>query len=153
MSIADEIRGKNPNPATARPQRPTTAPRSEGGGDMALVLTGAIQSQAVALATAAQAANLSIDHAAEQISDYMASVMSGEALLTATLVKAQQKLESRGQITIESGVQTFELNLPSVNHDQARSGFMAAFGPKEAPTNPWTAAIEAAKAEQGEGNV
>lgn len=141
------------NPATERPQRPVTAPKAEGGGDMALALTSAIQGQAVALATAAQAANLSIDHAAEQISDYMASVMSGEALLTATLVKAQAKLERRGQIQIESGVQTFDLNLPSVDANAARSGFLAMFGPKEEPTNPWTAAIEAAKAEQGEGNV
>ena len=140
----------NKNPATERPQRPTKA---EGGGDMALALTSAIQGQAVALANAAQAANLSIDHAAEQISDYMASVMSGEALLTATLIKAQAKLEQRGQIQIESGVQTFDLNLPSVDTASARTGFMAMFGPKEPETNPWTAAIEARKAEQGEANA
>ena len=120
---------------------------------MALALTGAIQQQATALATAAQAANISIDHAAEQISDYMATVLGGEALLAATLTKTQEKLQQRGGgIQIEHGVQSIDINLPLPSYGDVRQGFVAMFNgsPKAESQNPYTAALEAARKQQDE---
>ena len=135
-----------------RPKRPNQ-PRQEGhGGEMALALTGAIQQQATALATAAQAANISIDHAAEQISDYMSAVLGGEALLAATLAKTQQKLEQRGGgIEIQHGVQTIDIDLPMPSYGDVRQGFVAMFnGASSKPENPYTAALKAAREQQDE---
>ena len=153
MSLADKLEGKTAQPNQPnRPNRPHQ-PRQEGhGGEMALALTGAIQQQATALATAAQAANISIDHAAEQISDYMATVLGGEALLAATLTKTQEKLQQRGGgIQIEHGVQTIDINLPLPSYGDVRQGFVAMFNGAKAETqNPYTAALEAARKQQDE---
>ena len=152
MPVSDE-QLKRPTP---RPQSHTAPqPRQEGhGGEMALALTGAIQQQATALATAAQAANISIDHAAEQISDYMATVLGGEALLAATLAKTQQKLEQRGGgIEIQHGVQTIDINLPMPSYGDVRQGFVAMFNgasSKPESQNPYTAALKAAREQQDE---
>lgn len=149
MSIADELKGKSAQPnQPQRPNRPTPKARAEGGGEMALALTSAIQQQATQLATAAQAANISIDHASEQLSDYMATVLGGDALLAATLAKTQAKLEQRGTVQIEQQVQTIELNLNPPSYADARQGFMAMFnGFTQQSDNPWAKAIEATRTE------
>jgi hypothetical protein len=152
MSIADDLK-KSPQPN--RPNAPrggTPKARPDSGGEMALALTSAIQGQAVALANAAQAANISIDHASEQISDYMAHVLGGDALLAATLAKTQAKLEQRGTVAIEQEVQTIDLQLGTPSYVDARQGFMAMFnGFKQESENPWTKALEATKQDAANG--
>lgn len=146
MSIADDLK-KAPQPNRPNPPR-GAAPqaRAEGGNEMALALTSAIQSQATQLATAAQAANICIDHASDQLSDYMANVLGGDALLAATLAKTQAKLEQRGTVAIDTQVQTIDLQLQPPNYVDARQGFMAMFnGFMQESENPWTKALEATK--------
>jgi hypothetical protein len=103
---------------------------TEGGGDMALALTSAIQGQANEMAIAAQAAAISIDHASDQLSDLYAEVFSRRPLLNATLAKTAAKLEAMGgPITIDTEVQPITLDLPSFgNFDETRRNFLGMFG-------------------------
>ena len=119
----------------ANPTRPSNATTPEGGSDMALALTSTVQGQANQLAIAAQAAELSIDHASEQMSDYFANVMSGQALLNATLAKTAAKLESQGgPIHISTEVEPIDLDLPQFGDFNAtRQRFRGLFN--SAPTH------------------
>ena len=127
--ISDQMKGGN-----ARPTSNVSTP--EGGGDMALALTSTVRNQANQLAIAAQAAELSIDHASEQMSDYFANVMSGQALLNATLAKTAAKLEAQGgAININTDVAPVTINLPQIgDFTGTRRSFSGLLGFGSAPT-------------------
>jgi hypothetical protein len=116
--ISDQMKGNTrPTPNVSTP---------EGGGDMALALTSTVQSQANQLAIAAEAANISIDHASTQMAEYFTQVMSGQALLNATLAKTAANLEAMGgPIGINTEVPTITVNLPeSRDFAETRRGFL-----------------------------
>jgi hypothetical protein len=127
--------------AGSRPHTTTNTP-VEGGGDMALALTATVQGQANQLVMAAQAANLSIDHASTQMADYFTEVMSGRALLNATMAKVQANLEERGTVAINTEVPPITLELPETPCFTAtRSRFLGLFGGEQqySPENPFLA--------------
>jgi hypothetical protein len=115
-----------------------TAP-VEGGGDMTLALTSTVQGQANQLVSAAQAAEISIDHASTHLADYFTQVMSGQALLNATLAKTAAKLEAMGgPVQISSDVPDITLDLPAPrDFGQTRQKFLGLFEPAPAIANPF----------------
>ena len=121
--ISDQMKGN------ARPTSTVSTP--EGGGDMALALTSTVQAQANQLAIAAEAANISIDHASTQMAEYFTQVMSGQALLDATLAKTAANLQAMGgPIGISTDVQPITINLPeSRDFAATRRGFLGMFQP------------------------
>jgi len=118
---------ENGGRSNSRPTPNVSTP--EGGGDMALALTSTVQAQANQLAIAAEAANLSIDHASDQMADYFAQVMGGQALLNATLAKTAARLQAMGgPVTIDTNVQPITINLPeSRDFAETRRGFLGMF--------------------------
>jgi len=123
-----------------QPQAHSNTP--EGGSDMALALTSTIQGQANQLAIAAQAADISIDHASTEMARYFTEVMSGRALLNAILAKTAANLEAMGgPVTINTEVAPVTINLPqSGDFGATRRNFLGLFGGDAAPTNPFLAA-------------
>jgi SH3-like domain-containing protein len=121
---------------------PSAAP--EGGNDVALALTSTIQGQANEMALATQAAAISIDHAAEQLSDIFTQVMSGKALLNATLAKTQEKLAAQGTIQYQTEVPPIALELPRFGSlQETRQGFLGLLGfggERYSPENPFLSA-------------
>lgn len=132
----------------------------EGGGDMALALTSQVQSQANQMAIAAQAAQISIDAASDQLSDYFAGVMGGRALIETTLAKTAAKVEAQGgAININTDVPPVTLNLPSFgDFGETRQRFAGMFGGGSSdgysPNNPFRqlaqAEAEALSTESGD---
>jgi hypothetical protein len=109
----------------------------EGGGDAALALTSAVQAQALEMAAMAQATNLSIEMASTQLANYMVDVMSGRALLAATLDKVNARVEAE-RITYSTEVKPIDLGLPSVPEFGAtRQKFLGLFEPAPAIANPF----------------
>ena len=139
-------KGFGTNPA----HRTGTTTTPEGGGDMALALTSAVQSQANQLATAAQAAQLSIDHASDQMADYFTQVVSGKALLDATLAKTASNLEAMGgAVQIDTEVRPITLDLPKFgDFGSTRQRFLGLFNADPKPTNPFLAAAETPAADE-----
>jgi hypothetical protein len=123
-----------------------SASTPEGGGDMALALTAAVQGQANEMAIAAQSAAISIDHASDQLSDLYAEVFSRRPLLNATMAKTMAKLEAMGgPVEINTDVAPVTLELPSFgNFAETRRGFLGLFGAAPAEQNPFLAAATAA---------
>jgi hypothetical protein len=136
--ISDQMKG------SARPTSTVSIP--EGGDDMALALTSTVQAQANQLAIAAEAANISIDHASTQMAEYFTQVMSGQALLDATLAKTAANLQAMGgPIGISTDVQPITINLPeSRDFAQTRRGFLGMFGAAPTEQNPFLAAAATA---------
>jgi len=113
-------------------------PSPKGGGDeMALAVTSAIASQATALAQVAQAAQLSVDAASEQLSTYFAHTLSGQALIEATLAKTAAKIEARGgMLNVSTHAPVVTIDLPKMNDfSGTRQRFMGLFG-GSADVNP-----------------
>jgi hypothetical protein len=110
--------------------RGTSAPAdTASGGDMALAVTSAVQGQANELAIAAQAASISIEYASEQMSEFFTQVMSGRALLGATLAKTQEKLQAQGSITINTDIPVVTVDLPALpSFGDVRGSFAGLFG-------------------------
>jgi hypothetical protein len=136
--ISDQMKGN------ARPTSTVSTP--EGGGDMALALTSTVQAQANQLAIAADAANISIGHASDELSDYFAGVMGGTELINQTLAKTMAKIEQRGgPVTIETEVKPITINLPeSRDFAQTRRGFLGMFGAAPTEQNPFLVAAATA---------
>jgi hypothetical protein len=130
----------------ARPTSNVSTP--EGGGDMALALTNAIQGQASEMLVAAQAAQISIDHASDQLSDLYAEVFSRRPLLNATMAKTMAKLEAMGgPVEIKTEVAPVTLDLPNFgNFADTRRSFSGLFGGGDgySPGNPFLVAAATA---------
>jgi len=120
----------------ARPTSNVSTP--EGGSDMALALTNAIQGQASEMLVAAQAAQISIDHASDRLSDYYARVLSNQELLGMTMMKTQKKIqEMGGTVTINTDVKMVEIEIPeSPTFGDIRQNFAGLFGGKTTTVDP-----------------
>lgn len=125
---------------------PNVSTPTEGGGDLTLALTSTVQGQANQMVLAAQAANVSIEHASDQMAEYFTQVMSGKALLSATLAKTAANLEAMGgPVTIDTTVEPITLNLPeSPDFAETRRGFLGLFNESPKPRNPFLPSAPAA---------
>ena len=147
MAVNTDSNNKAKGFSNARPTPNVSTP--EGGGDMALALTAAVQGQATEMATAAQAAAISIEHASDQLSDLYAEVFSCRPLLDATMAKTMAKLEAMGgPIEIKTEVAPVTLDLPSFgNFTDTRRSFakLLGFGAGDgySPENPFRQLMQA----------
>jgi len=136
MSIADKLENKGkPQPKSGFKDFSQSAngnPGAQecaGGADMALAITSEVQGQANQMVAAANAANISIEHASDQMAAYFTEVLSGRALLNATLSKVHANLEQQGTVVIDAEVQPVTLDLPKIGGFQStRQRFLSAFG-------------------------
>ena len=135
MKISEQMKAGQGFGGTQRQAHSTTP---EGGSDLALTLASTIQSQADQLALAAQAAQVSIDHASDQLSDHFAGVLGGTELIGQTLAKTAAKIEQRGgMVTINTEVAPITLNLPqSGDFGSTRQRFLGLFGGNTADIDP-----------------
>jgi len=126
--------------------QPRTNATIEGGSDLARSLTGAVQSQVSEMVVAAEAAQISVHCAADQLSSYFARVASGQELLNETLAMTHEKLQAMGgPVHINTDVQPVTINLPqSRDFAETRRNFMGLFGGDAAPQNPFLTAATAA---------
>lgn len=132
MSIADKLKDKNAGKGFA--SAPRTQATAEGGNEMVLAMTTQVQEQANQMVAAAQAADILINHASEQMAEYFTEVLSGRALLNATMAKVQERLDSQGTVTINTDVQPITLDLPAIGtFAETRRKFLGAFGGNRAP--------------------
>ena len=149
----DKLKNKGFGSSTQPKSAATPAP--EGGGDMVLAMTNAVQNQATQLAQAAAAAQISIDHASDHLSDYFAQVVGGQLLIGSTLTKTQAKLEAMGgPVAISADVPEITVELPrSSDFGQVRQKFLGMFTPAPSYPNPFREIAPAADEVGTDDNV
>jgi hypothetical protein len=150
----DKLKNKGVGNST-QPNRFASTPAPEGGGDMTLALTSTVQGQATQLVQAAQAAQISIDHASTHLAAYFTEVMSGQALLNATLTKTAANLEAMGgPVAISADVPEITVELPrSSDFGQTRQKFLGMFTPAPSYPNPFREIAPAADEVGTDDNV
>lgn len=149
MSIADKLKDKNQGKGFANAPRTNTT--AEGGDEMALAMAAQVQGQVNQMVAAANAANLGIEHASDKMADYFTEVLSGRALLNATMTKVQANLEQQGSVTIDADVQPVTLDLPKIDGFQfTRQRFLSAFGGGEKQTELPAAFLKRPEDDNGE---